>query len=160
MIEILPLEKADAERIVAWNAGTSADFLVQWTGRGYEYPLTADQITSRIDAQSSCDYLLYKIVLNNEMIGTIELMAIDKAAKRARIGRFLLDPALAGKGYGTAALKAFVRKAQDALGIEKLSLSVFDYNHAAIRCYEKAGFQSVGREARGNGLVAISMEIA
>ncbi len=32
----------------------------------------------------------------------------------------------------------------DELGLHRLSLGVFDFNHAAIRCYEKSGFVKEG----------------
>ena len=39
------------------------------------------------------------------------------------------------------------------LGPHRIDLVVFDFNHAAIRCYEKAGFRKEGhiREARKIG---------
>jgi len=77
MIRILPLEKADAAAIVEWNEGKSADFLSQWSGRGYEYPITEGQISSRIDAQPSSDYRMYRIDLDGETAGTISLIYMN-----------------------------------------------------------------------------------
>lgn len=41
------------------------------------------------------------------MIGTIEIIKIEDDGKTARIGRFLIDPSLTGKGYGIAIINAF-----------------------------------------------------
>ncbi|MFA6730463.1 MAG: hypothetical protein WCR95_05665 [Eubacteriales bacterium] len=49
-MRILPLENIDAELIVQWNNKKTADFLNQWAGRGYEYPITVKQITYRESA--------------------------------------------------------------------------------------------------------------
>lgn len=160
MIEILPLEKTDTACIVKWNEKETADFLQQWAGHGYEYPISEKQIANRIVNDSSLNYKLYKIVLDDNMIGTIELMNIDNAAKTAKVGRFLLNPELAGKGYGTKALKKLVAIAFNNFGVKKVGLTVFDFNKTAFRCYEKVGFKIANEETRPNGWIAINMEIA
>ena len=157
MISILPLEKDDAELIVKWNEGTTSDFLQQWTGHGFEFPITESQIINRIDNESTSDYKLYKILLEDTVIGTIELLYIDEEKKYAHFGRFLLNPLYTGKGHGTAALNEFACKVFDEFNINTLGLTVFDYNNSAIRCYEKAGFKVVDEQIRLNGLVAIRM---
>ena len=159
MIKILPLNKNDATFIVDWNKGTTADFLVQWAGRGYEFPITELQIIRRIDEESSSNYKLYKILLDETIIGTIELMNIDEEKKRADFGRFLLNPSLVGNGYGTSALKEFVRKVFNEFEINVLGLTVFDFNKSALRCYEKTGFKIINKQTRPNGWIAIRMEI-
>lgn len=159
VIEILPLEKCDCSFIVEWNKEKTADFLQQWAGRGYEFPISENQISSRIDTGTVADFIIYKIVLDNEIIGTIELMNIDKAKGTANIGRFLLNPFFAGRGYGTIALKEFVTKTFEKYNFAKLRLTVFDFNKSAFRCYEKTGFKVSRKETRPNGWIAIRMEI-
>lgn len=159
MIKILPLEQIDVVRIIKWNDAKTSDFLFQWAGRGYEYPISEKQITDRIDAEPVSNYKLYKIVLEDNMIGTIELMNIDLETKTAKIGRYLLNPELTGKGYGSKALGELVSIAFNDFCMKKIWLSVFDFNKSAIRCYEKVGFKIVNQEVRTNGWVAINMEI-
>jgi RimJ/RimL family protein N-acetyltransferase len=158
MIRIVPLEKKDVNSIVVWNQGKDADFLTQWAGRGYHYPITEEQITARITA-SAADYKIYGVMMDESPIGTIELMEIDDTAKKAKIGRFVLDPAKTGKGYGTTALKLFIENIFDKMPLKTLELTVFDFNKAAIRCYEKAGFKEIREVMRPNGWIAITMEI-
>ena len=157
MISILPLEKDDAELIVKWNEGTTSDFLQQWTGQGYEFPITVSQIIKRIDDEPTSSYKLYKILLEDTVIGTIELLYIDEEKEYAHFGCFLLNPYYAGKGHGTAALNEFACKVFNDFKINTLGLTVFDYNKSAIRCYEKAGFKIVDEQTRPNGWVAIRM---
>ncbi|MCL2351193.1 MAG: GNAT family N-acetyltransferase [Firmicutes bacterium] len=158
-ISILPLEEADAPAIIVWNENQTKDFLEQWSGRGYVYPLTEAQIQARIVAQQSSDYRMYRIDRDGEMIGTISLLNIKPGEKKASIGHFLLNPGLTGKGLGTAALKEFVAMVFRETVFEKLTLTVFDFNKGAYRCYEKAGFIETDRSARPNGWVAVSMEL-
>jgi RimJ/RimL family protein N-acetyltransferase len=114
----VPLEKNHVKYIVEWNEGKDADFLMQWSGRGYRYPITEEQITGRLVANSNADYKIYDIKLDEKLIGTIELMRIDLAAKKANIGRF--DHAKTGKGYGTKAKKLFTGSVFDGTPITKL----------------------------------------
>ena len=88
----ITFRKTDVVRIIKWNDGKTSNFLYQWAGRGYEYPITEKQISDRIEAAPVLNYKLYKIVLDDDMIGTIELMNIDLETKTAKIGRYLLNP--------------------------------------------------------------------
>ena len=160
MIRIIPLEKKDASRIVDWNKAKDAGFLMQWAGRGYCYPLTVEQITERLDSNAGMDYKIFGIRMDESLVGTIELMKIDFITKRAAIGRFLIDPAKTGKGYGTEALQLFVNKVFAGMPIDMLELTVFDFNQPAIRCYQKAGFINTNEVVRPNGWIAVNMEIS
>ena len=151
MIRIVPLEKNYVNSIVSWNMGKNADFLTQWAGRGYRYPITEEQITARIIASADADYKIYGITMDENLLGTIELMNIDHNAKRACIGRFLLDTAKTGKGYGTKALKLFTEGVFNETPITTLELTVFDFNKAAIRCYESVGFVKTSEVVLPNG---------
>jgi|GEM_PF-148584 len=157
-MEILPLTLSDASHIAAWNKGTDAAFLQQWAGRGYAYPITELQIQERIMQQASADYELYKITENGEILGTIELMNIARAAQMADIGRFLLHPNMTGKGFGTQALRLFLAYLFSEKQLRVTGLTVFEFNLSAVRCYSKAGFREVNRTERPNGWVAIRME--
>ena len=160
MIRIEPLEKKDASCIVAWNTGKDADFLTQWAGRGYRYPLTETQITERLTTNADTDYKIYGIWMIENIIGTVELLKIDFNAKRAVIGHFLIDPAQTGKGYGTEALKLFIKYVFTEMPLTALELTVFDFNNPAIRCYQKAGFINTNEVVRPNGWIAVNMEIS
>jgi len=119
-----------------------------------------NQITDRIETGSLSNYKLYKIVHEDNMIGTIELMNIDFEAKTAKVGRFLLKPEFTGKGYGTEALSELIMFVFNNFRLKKVGLTVFDFNKSALRCYEKVGFKIVNKETRPNGWIAINMEIA
>lgn len=53
-----------------------------------------------------------------------------------------------GKGYGSDAMKLALRYAFTVLNLRRVTLSVYEYNPRAIRCYEKLGFQHEGRVRR------------
>lgn len=139
--------------IVAWNAGKDADFLQQWSGRGYTHPLTAEQIEDHLAKGAE----VFAVLRDGNMIGTIELMRRREDGS-GHIGRFLLDPAQTGKGLGTAAMEAFLTYAKEELALKAITLSVFDFNIGACRCYEKCGFVETERVTRPSGWVAIEMK--
>ena len=49
-----------------------------------------------------------------------------------------------GKGYGTDAMRVFMRYAFEELNLHRLTLRVFGFNKRAIRSYEKCGFHHEG----------------
>ena len=151
-IYIDKLSRENISNIVAWNTGKDADFLQQWSGRGYIHPLTAAQIEVHLADGAE----VFEILRDGKMIGTIELMS-RKENGAGHIGRFLLDPTQTGKGLGTAAMEAFLAYAKAELALNAITLSVFDFNIGAHRCYEKCGFAEIERVTRPSGWVAIQM---
>ncbi len=143
MITLVPLREKNIEKIVAWNQDKGADFLRQWAGLGYHYPLSVRQVTTRLtlSKRKNADYAIFEVILDNTlMIGTMELLDIDRKTLRATMGRFLLCDEYRGRGYGTNTVRAMFRVAKNLYHIEELRLNVYEYNIPAQRCYEKAGF--------------------
>lgn len=154
MVAINKLEVDNVESIIEWNKERDAAFLEQWAGRGYCYPLTKRQILDRQKEGAE----IYEAVLDGKMIGTIEIVSRDNQEKSAHIGRFVLDPSLQGKGLGTNVLQALLDYCKKEYGMVKVTLSVFDFNVAAYRCYQKCGFIERERFERPNGWTVINME--
>jgi RimJ/RimL family protein N-acetyltransferase len=50
-----------------------------------------------------------------------------------------------GKGYGTEATRLVLDYGFTVLGLHNIMLTVFEYNLAGIKAYEKAGFGVIGR---------------
>lgn len=59
-----------------------------------------------------------------------------------RIGIF--DPACHSMGIGTEVTRLVLQFGFETLHLHRIDLKVLDYNHRAIRCYEKCGFQREG----------------
>ena len=80
----------------------------------------------------------------NEFIGMIWFGVKDRLAVRSA---FIYDVAiredLRGKGYGRKVMERVEELVQE-MGIGKVSLNVFGYNHAARALYEKMGYQITG----------------
>lgn len=146
MLNLNLLERTDLNKIVEWNINKGSDFLLQWSGI-YNYPLTLEQIENYLDNinKENSNINIYKIHINTgEIIGTIELREIDKNNKIGRVSRFLIgDEKYRGRGIGREVLKEIIRIGFKDLSFNKITLGVFDSNHAAIKCYEHVGFKKV-----------------
>lgn len=147
MIKLEPLKKEDFDKILQWNEGKSADFLLQWAGPLYKYPLTKEQIEQYFNnyvCKEKATIFVYKIVdmETGQMIGTVELNENNSVNKTGRVGRFLIgEESARGKGVGRAALNEVVRIGFEELKLNKITLGVFDFNTRAIRCYKSVGFE-------------------
>lgn len=147
MIKLEPLQKDDFKKLLEWNKDKSAEFLLQWAGPFYEYPLTEDQLERYFDnyiIKEKETLFVYKIInlKTNEMIGTIELDVKDTVNKIGRVARFLIgEEDCRGKGVGGKALSEVVKIGFETLKLNKITLGVFDFNTSAIRCYESVGFK-------------------
>jgi len=153
-IKIEKLKTCNINTIVHWCSGRDEDFLRQWAGNGYVYPLTENQIRSRLENGAE----IFEALLDGKMIGTIELISRNAEENTALIGRFILDQASTKKGLGTKVMLAFLQYCKESLKISEVALCVFDFNIGAYRCYQKCGFIETGRVERPNGWIAINMK--
>jgi RimJ/RimL family protein N-acetyltransferase len=81
-------------------------------------------------------------------VGFCVLRDIDQQNRTAEFGMTIGDPADRGKGYGTEAVTLLLDLAFTGLGLNNVQLEVFEFNHAGLRTYQKAGFKEIGRRRR------------
>lgn len=73
------------------------------------------------------------------------------------LAHLLVDPALRGKGYGTALIEHLFQSAARRPGVAKVLLNLFAENKHTLNCYLKAGFQIVGTTKHLPGLRMIRL---
>ncbi len=78
-------------------------------------------------------------------IGNADLRDIDHRNRSAGFGILIGEASCRGKGYGTETTRLILDYAFTALGLHNVELSVYEYNLAGRRAYEKAGFKEIGR---------------
>lgn len=86
-----------------------------------------------------------RTLAEDRLIGDVGMGGMSWNHGDAFIGIGIGDREFWGKGYGSDAMKLALDYAFDELNLRRVSLSVFEYNPRAIRCYEKLGFQHEGR---------------
>jgi RimJ/RimL family protein N-acetyltransferase len=81
-------------------------------------------------------------------IGLCALRDIDLQHRTAEFGLAIGNRADRGKGYGTEAVMLLLDVAFTGLGLNNVQIEVFEFNHAGLRAYQKAGFKEIGRRRR------------
>lgn len=158
MIKVTLLRPQDCGEIVAWHKDKDEHFLNQWTGPSkYAFPLSEQMIRSRILEEGT---MIYKVLNDEEMIGTVELGKFNTVEASATISRFLIREADCGKGYGSEVIELLKTIVFEEIGFKKLKLNVLSNNSIAIQCYEKAGFELVTTHEGENGSSHHSMALA
>ena len=82
---------------------------------------------------------------DDRLLGIIDLYVANWPARDTFVGIGIGDREFWGKGYGTDAMKVILRYAFTEINMNRVSLTVFEYNPRAIRSYEKVGFLHEGR---------------
>lgn len=78
-------------------------------------------------------------------IGNIKLDQLDWVSRTCELGILIGDKNYWGKGYGYEVCSLVLNYAFEDLNIRKVSLAVYANNPAAIKLYQKLGFQEEGR---------------
>ena len=70
---------------------------------------------------------------------------VDLVHREAWVGLGIGEREYWSKGYGTDMMNLFLRFAFTEIGMERVSLGLYEYNPRALRSYEKCGFRLEGR---------------
>jgi RimJ/RimL family protein N-acetyltransferase len=81
----------------------------------------------------------------DEPIGVISLMNKSEAHESAELSVIVGHRDDRHQGYGTEAIDQLLGYAFEELGLNRVGLSVFEFNEEAISAYEKLGFVEEGR---------------
>ena len=134
MITLQAFTSADFARLIAWT--NSETILAQFAGPIFQYPLTEGQLLSYI---AEPQRRAFKVLHQQRVVGHGEIMlSEDGVAKLCRI--LIGNPEDRGEGWGEQIIRALVRRCWKKYGVKEIELNVYDWNTAAIRCYEKVGF--------------------
>lgn len=145
-LRLRPFERDDFPHLLKWV--DSPEFLLQWAGRNFRWPLSVEQLESYL-AEAECAPPLRRLFSAldpaGNVIGHIGLRDLDSRDLSATVSCVLIgESAKRGGGLGTAMMEAISRIGFEDHGLHRLELYVFDFNRRAIECYERAGFQIEG----------------
>jgi len=82
---------------------------------------------------------------DNRLLGDINVEVTQWNARDAFVGLGIGPREFWGKGYGTEAMQLILEYAFLEANLQRVTLTVFEYNPRAIRSYEKTGFRHEGR---------------
>ena len=148
MVRLEYFSKEDFKKLIEWM--NSEHLLTNWAGSLFRYPLTDESLDWYIEDTNdpgTSDAYVYKAVdtKTGKTVGHISLGSISEKNRAGRISRVLVgNTAERGKGYCTGMINAVLKIGFEELKLHRISLGVYDFNKAAIRCYEKCGFVKEG----------------
>lgn len=117
---------------------TDADFLFQFAGPDWEFPLTQKQLDNYIE-QNPHKQLYIGLHADNTPVAFGEI--IFHGHYSPRLGRLLIAGAEnRGKGYGQKFIRCLINECSIVSNSKKIFLYVLENNIAAIKCYTKSGF--------------------
>ena len=146
MIRLEYFGLGDFDQLIGWI--TDEHLLTNWSGAMFRFPLTHEALEWYINETNvpGSSAFVYQVVEveTGQTVGHISLGGISVKNNAARISRVLLSNAARGKGYCAPMIRAVLKVAFEELKLHRVSLGVYHFNGAAIRCYEKAGLKTEG----------------
>lgn len=134
-VELRPLTDADAPELRRIHA--TPEVARWWEGPAAGFPRDDEPEATRL-----------VIEVDGAVAGMVQYVEETTPRYRHAAIDLFLDPALHGRGIGTAAIRQVVRHLVDDRGHHRITIDPAADNLAAIRAYEKAGFRIVGTMRR------------
>lgn len=132
----------DAEIMTIWNRDSEFSRLLS---AGPANQWTPKQIKEWFEKEKDGFPFSIRTLSDDRMIGQIELDGVDWGARHGWVGIGVGEREFWGKGYGTDALQILLRYAFNELNLNRVNLTVFEYNERAVKSYLKCGFVEEGR---------------
>ncbi len=149
MIKLEAFTPADFAQLIEWV--DSERLMKEWSGSMFSYPLTEAGLRWYIEGANDFadpSVFIYKAIdaKTGLTLGHISLGGISERDRAGRITRVLVgNSSERRRGICQGMVKALLRIGFEDLKLHRISLGVYDFNHAAINCYLKCGFQEEGR---------------
>ena len=142
---IRPLREQDA--LVSWKWRNDPD-IWKFTGKRPDRHITEAIETEWIkNVLAEKDSFRFAIMADNNYIGNIQLTNVVPGGE-GEYHIFIGEKAYWGKGIATRVSLQLIRYAREILKIKRLYLYVKPENNAAIKVYQKIGFEQVSDEIR------------
>lgn len=142
-VRLSPFIDTCAANVASW---ISDDRELLWLAPGTPPPLTAAKVL--MWGQERRQRMLLWVSSEPRPVGYAELNEMPSRADQLWVGHFILNPKFRGRGLGFRFAEKLLARAFVELGACDVLLVVFPGNSPAIRCYERAGFVSLGREQK------------
>ena len=141
IIRLRPLAVSDLTVMAGWNCDPELQNFVDC-----DLPGDPQQLERWYHANvPDRNYQIFAMeAASGQLIGDMELDHIcwnkREAELRIRIG----DRRFWGQGYGSEAIQLMLNHFMTERNFNRIYLRVYEFNHRAIRCYLKNGFQQIG----------------
>ena len=162
LVRLRATEESDAANMYRWiNDWETVKYL------GSSYPRTMqferEWVTKGDPAHGNARFVI-ETLAEKRPIGWVGLHDATPEDRAADLGIAIGDDAYLGNGYGTDAMRTACRFGFEMMNLNRIALTVYDWNPRAIRVYEKVGFKREGtmreaifRAGRWNDLVYMGL---
>lgn len=139
-MRLRPFKTTDADIICTWLH--DAVSIAKWSATHYTYPLTAEQIMGYYHKTEADDkqWMMTATDDNGNVVGSLFLRRANYEESTIHFAFVVVSDKHRGEGLGTQMISLAVKYCTEILGIKKITLSVFENNPQAQRCYEAVGF--------------------
>lgn len=147
-VRLRPFRRGDLPSMVRWNNDPDLQYYVD-----SDLPKTLPECEAWFARNfPRLSYRLFAIEDDQgRLIGDLELDHISWRRREAELRIRIGEKERWNEGYGTDAVKTLLSLAFGPMGLRRLYLKVYRFNHRAIRCYEKNGFRREGLLRRRDG---------
>ena len=108
-------------------------------------PSAVERLFEDRELSSTDDSFAIHLKGEEQPIGVISLMNISEANDSAELSVIVGHPEDRNQGYGAEAISTILDHAFGDLDLNRVGLSVFEFNEDAISTYDKLGFREEGR---------------
>ena len=140
MLKLRPYKPTDSAHVVGWITNEEA-FRLWCADRFENYPLSPEEFNKMYENKPND---LFGMIAedNGDIIGHFFVQKLQQ--DRYKFGLIIVDNTKRGKGYGKRMLLTAFNYAKTTLKAKSITLSVFDTNEAAYKCYLNLGFKETG----------------
>ncbi|UOQ96191.1 GNAT family N-acetyltransferase [Hymenobacter sp. 5317J-9] len=148
MIVLEPFTANDFSQLIEWV--DDERLMKEWSGSLFSFPLSEAGLRWYVEGSNDFndpDVFIYKAVetATGVTVGHISLGGISQRDRAGRITRVLVGKSTERRrGICQGMVKALLRIGFEDLKLHRISLGVYDFNTAAIKCYLKCGFTQEG----------------
>lgn len=137
-----PITREDTADIVRWrNDPAVQQFFI------FREPFSAEMHLNWLETKVAAGKVIQYMILDKatkQSVGSVYLKDVDMQHLSAEYGIFIGESAARGRGLGSETAKLFTDFAFEKLGLHRISLRLLSGNRAAMRSYERAGFEVEG----------------
>ena len=144
MLRLRPYKSCDAAKIAEWIK--DEDVFLKWGGDHFgKFPISAEQIDEKYrlhngDCVQEDNFYPWAAFDENGVVGHFIMRYIHDDNKILRFGWVIVDNTIRGKGYGKEMLRLGLKYAFEILGVDVVTIGVFENNDPAHNCYRNVGF--------------------
>ena len=136
-----PLNSEDKEKFTEWINDLEASL---YLGAAERVVSLQGEKEALEEMQEGYNFAVVEKSLD-ELMGSCGFTDVNNIHGTAELGIFIGNKNYWDRGYGTEACRLLLDFGFNILNLNNIMLSVYEYNDRALKCYEKLGFNEIGR---------------